>query len=363
MRVTSGATWGLVLAAVCAVAGGGPASRPVTRPVRPPGPVTVDEVRRLYQERNLIGLQQVMRVAFVKDLPLADRNAIALLAAQNLEIKDYLKDAVFTDFHAFLREKTQVNDPIRIQWGINMTSAALVRDLSYPRLISEPRVIPYLIAALDHPDRGFVGRDCHSALRSLTRHRVGDRYFSTGQKDPALCARIVAWWRDWWKANQDRHPVFDLALEDTARTRVLEILRLIEKEVKPRYWQFGLFPVPKDRLTFSDTPPLYDYSYDPDVMAIPIARAGRARPLTWLQVRVEFGTPPMVDNDPRAGALARRPAEESLRDRVEDIYAERLEGTDVVITVSLATTDDDLAAFTRITLEDQRPGKEKAKEK
>ena len=309
---------------------------------------------KLFEARDLDGLQK-LRPQSLEGLPLDQRNRVALAAAKSLGIEEYLgaikRDEIPKHFTKPPAQDSPAEAECRKQWGINTAAAELLQHLAGKRLVNDSRLLPHLIAGLDHPDRFWVGQKCYYALGSLARHESGSVYWSRMVEDPKQHAEIVSWWKNWWDRNKDRHPVFDEEVEKRAREEVLRLARVIEEKVKPGRRELALFTAPRE-LPLRWQVPFFDVNYSPALLATPPLKVARDR-LPWLDISCRFQS---ADLPPAAEAPSPPP---ELKGREEAVYSKVLDGTDLIVEVLAASKDSalikDLAAALAKAPGDSKP--------
>jgi len=296
----------------------------------------------MFRQRNLTQLQQLSPRS-IEGLSLEQRNAVALAAARSLSIAEQLEAVGDDRLREHLAKPPAEESPAeaecRRQWGINMCAAELLRHLAEKRLIDDPRLLPYLIEGLRHPDRFSVGQKCFYALTYLTRHRSGEVHWARLVEDPKRQEEITAWWREWWRTHQGKRPVFDVEVEERARAEVMKVARAIEMEVKPCHPELSMFSTP-EALALHWSTPFLRIEYNPRRYALappfPVARED----LPWLHISAR------LQSQDLAGTLwseEKAPAPPAgLEAHVAQVYSRVLDGTDVVVEVVAASKDEGL---------------------
>jgi len=307
----------------------------------PAHPVDWRQVIRMFRERDLPQIQ-ALRVPSLEGLPLDQRNCIALEAASSLSMAEYIgaigDDKLWEHFTKH-EEYSPAEVECRRQWFINMHAAEVVRDLAEKRLIDDPRVLPYLIEGLSHPDRFSVGQKCFYALTYLTRHRSGEVHWARQVEDPKRQEEITSWWREWWRTHQGKHPVFDVEVEERARTEVLEVARAIEAEVKPRYPELSMFSTPETlRLQWSTR--FFQIEYNPRRYARIPPLPVTYEDLPWLHISARLQSQDLAGTLWSGEKAPAPPAE--LAEHVSTVYSRVLDGTDIVVEVVAASEDEGL---------------------
>lgn len=326
----------------------GPSAGPVGARAAP-GPVAgssqpsprpgAKEIEELFAAENLAGLQGLQLPA-LGQLPLGERNRIALAAAKSIDTPKYIALTGGQPAHKFLgaiKDDSPTQAQARRQWGTHMRAAEILRHLATERLIDDPAVIPFLIAALDHPDRGFVRGNCFWALTELTRHYSGHEYCSRQVEDAKAHVEISKWWAQWWERNQKKHPVFDSALEAKTREKVLSLAQSIEK-LKPDFPELSLFRMPKELQFRSQCRLFYLVAYDPAHLALTMDMANQVKTdrdsLPWIAITARFGTDDLPNPQPNEGNCP-----EKLKPLMKTCYSQQIEGTDVIIEVMAASSN------------------------
>jgi len=304
----------------------------------------------LFRDRDLIAIQHINTGA-IEALPLEQRNAIALAAARSLAIADYLyavgDPPVPQCFTSPPADDNPAKAECRRQWGINSSAAELLRHLAERRLIDDPRLLPYLIEGLDHPDRSSVGQKCFYALSYLTRHRSGDAYWARMVADERKHREIVRWWQDWWDRCSDKHPVFNAEAESLSRAEVLGAARRIEEQVKPHHPELSLFSVP-DELTPQLSSRFFQIEYNPWCYSlVPPAMVDRGN-LPWLCISSRFQSQDLSSDVTWPESAPTPPP--ALARRMVMIHSMVLPGTDIVVEVVAASEDEGLMSDLRTEL-------------
>lgn len=324
----------------------------LTSVVRSQEPERLTVILQAFEQRDGLFISR-LHIREMEALPLEARNQVALAAARSLSIKEYLDRVRDTPSGLDLTIPGNEDSPekaeYRRQWGINRSAAGILRDLSEKRLINDPRVLPLLIDALEHPERAVAG-PCYQALEDLTRHPCDDKHWTRGEWDQARHARIVTWWREWWKQNKDRHPVFDLDLEERARSQVLRLSQIVEREIKPQYAELNMFRTPELPLRWQT--PIFFIDYNPQMWSLTIGQfptSVRTRMLPRILISCRFQSTEL--NAVPSGTELDRMTPDNLKDKVEMCFARELPGTDVILEVKAAAHRPELIEDLKVILE------------
>ena len=306
--------------------------------------ISASAVVEMFEQRDLKRVQRTSLKA-VGWLPLEERNEAALAAAKSLSIKKYTgaigKNSIHKHFTKPPGQDSPAEAECRRQWGINMSAAELLRHLSEQRMINDPRVLPYLIAALDHPDRGSVGQPCFYALRHLTYHESGDAYWAQLGGDAKRHVEVLSWWKEWWKKNRQKHPIFDRNVEERSRALVLDLAKRIDAELKPKYPQLAEFSVPKQLRLCGPPSPLFDIEYNPRLLANVHPHGLDRDDLPWLYIACELKTPDLTEPPGWRRQYERLPPR-GLRSHLKKVYSFEVDGTDIIVSVRVASRQNEL---------------------
>lgn len=300
-------------------------------------------VVKAFEERNLAEIQGI-RPRSSEGFSLKERNEVALAAAKSLSIKEYIgaigTDSIYRHFTKPHKQDSPQEAECRRQLGINWSAASLLQHLAEERMIDDPKVVPYLIDALDHPDRYRVGQKCFYALTALTRQESGDIYWARLVPDAKQHAEICRWWKDWWKQNKEKHPIFDAELETLARKRVLQLTRIVAENLRPRFPELNLFQVP-ETLPLRWQRPLFYVEYDPSTWSLPLDffNGITRKRLPWILVSCRFQSAGLQDTWAIEEKL--QPTGK-LRDRMKTCYSETLQGSDLLVEVMVASENETL---------------------
>jgi len=305
-------------------------------------PVDWRRVVRMFRDRDLTQIQ-ALRPRSIEGLPLDQRNCIALEAARSLSIAEYIgaigDDTLWEHFARPQAEDSPAEAECRRQWGINMSAAELLRHLAENRLIDDPRVVPYLIEGMSHPDRFSVGQKCFYALAYLTRHKSGEVYWARLVEDRERQEEITSWWRDWWPRHQGKHPVFDLEVEGRARAEVLRVARAIEMQVKPCHPELWLFSIP-EVLALRWSSRFFQIEYNPRLYALVTPLTVDRDDLPWVHISSRLQTQDLSGTLWSEAEAPTPPVE--LRGQEIVVYSRVLDGTDIVVEVLAASMNEGL---------------------
>lgn len=305
--------------------------------------IDLQAVVRMYEERDLKRIQSTPPQA-LETLSLEQRNRAALVAAKSLSINQYIEAIGDDSIHKHFTKPSAQDSPAeaecRRQWGINTSAAELLRHLSEKRMINDPAVLPYLIDALNHPDRNFVGQPCFHALQYLTYHESGHAYWARLVEDAKRHAQVLSWWKGWWEENRHKHPVFEREVEGRLRLLVLDIAKTISTELKPIHPQLSEFSVPKQLRLHAPPSPLFHIEYNPRLLANIHPHGLDRDHLPWLYIKCEFKTPDLAA--PPGWRRDERLPPLELRDHIRKVFYCEIDGTDIVISVKLASEQRDL---------------------
>jgi len=315
---------------------------------------------KAWSDRDLKAIQNISLHA-IMGLTLAERNEVALAAAKSLSIKEYIgvigKNSIFKHFTKPPAQDSPEEAECRRQLGINMSAAELLRHLSEMKMIDDPAVLPYLIDALDHPARSFVGQRCFYALTYLTRQRTGDIYWARLVDDPEKHAAIRKWWIDWFDKNKESHPIFDRNLEEKARSEVLRLSGIIEKELKPNFQELALFQSPPT-LPLRWQRPLFYIEYNPGnwSLAIDTFKGIDRKRLPWILITCRFDSQGQMDTWEQEERVQ---PPENLKKNITRCYFGRIAGSSLLIEVLAASPDESMIkqiqAVLKIDKDTQQP--------
>jgi hypothetical protein len=236
-------------------------------------------------------------------------------------------------------------------------AADTLRRLCESRMISDARVIPYLIDALSHRN-DLVAEASYEALRFLT-HRMVDAGAPSlpmrGSRE--VKERVISWWKQWWEEKKDNHPIFDVATEEKAKAAVLNVLKSVEK-LKPKYAELTLFRAPT-AISFSGAP-IFRLEADPRLNAVvaPISRiesdprtngrvvpAGSRGNFAWVEIVCSFESADWDGASPRDRGRHQKEPDDAV-----SIYRHKLESTDILIEARIASANKTLIEEARQVL-------------
>jgi len=317
--------------------------------------VNSNAIVKTFEARNLSGIQGI-RPQVIEKFSSGERNAIALAAAKSLSITEYIgaigTNSIYKHFTKPPAQDSPEEAECRKQLGINWSAASLLQHLAEKRMIDDAKVLPYLIDALDHPDRNGVGQRCFYALKSLTRQTSGEIYWARLVEDQQIHTEITKWWRDWWGKNKDKHPVFDLEMEGRARDEVLRLSGLIEKQIKPQFAELALFQSPPT-LPLRWQKPLFYIEYKPGnwSLAIDSFKGLDRKAFPWILISCRFQSQGLADTWAQEEKLQ---PPENLRDSVTHCYVQNIAGSDLLIEVFAASKSSALITQMQLLLKTKK---------
>lgn len=306
------------------------------------------------------------------------RNELAVAAAKALVKKKVLWDS---------------KSMIRVRATQGYLEADLLHALFKTGGISAPEAIPYLIERMKHADNeppinnpnlmsnNLTGKEyqydwstskiCLEVLAGLTKHHSGYPFWGKWNfTNNAWRRQIIDWWDKWWKLNKDKHPLFDSALDKRTRHEVCLINNLISERLKPRFSQLHSYGEAKEQALGSCLDyPIYILDYYPGLWNSMRADIRFPSDLEWLRddpkvrviIHARFGMRDLRHPEDRTKAVPddfNSPHDDYWRKDlgkqlpVKTVFAKRLNGTDIVIEVKLATQDRKLASAMRTTLKE-----------
>lgn len=275
-----------------------------------------------------------------------ERNDLALIAAERLTLGDLGKNLTAADWKPEFINRPE-NKPIGSRWWMNQRAAELLRYMCEQHYVSDAKVILHLIDALDHPDRWWVRRDALYALVALTHHHCGDRTISNYDKEKYL-AEVNDWWRRWWRAKQNKHPIYDSELDTRIKAEGQKVVQRIANTVGRDFRVMKAFQVPDKAPGAANYNLLYDFWYEPRLYCTVWWGDGpRPDEDLWLDVSVEFG---MHDLIVPGDWMEPYPKPDMVKLPIRTIYEKRLTGCDAVVRVRIAAKDEALVAAIRQTL-------------
>ncbi len=284
-----------------------------------------------------------LRIDDFKQLSLPVRNRLAIAAAN--ELSTYTRDGLWISDETVdvLLYKPYVHDTptesaVRHLHWTNDIAITLLRDLSNENLFNAPEVIPPLIRMLDYPGkREAISFNAAQVLRQLTARDWDQNDWKV--KGP-YHQQFVAWWRDWWAKNHNKHPVFDDDLKLRIKNRIKELQAQLPAAAKAFYEMrsftndFNIYP------SEAYTPGcIVDRVVDSSMFSHEIIRAGKdgqPHPLSrddhiYLRIVARFLTPPP---HPRPMETPKR-----WQTLIKEFHREVMPGTDVEIRVFAASKD------------------------
>ena len=282
-----------------------------------------------------------------RKLTLAQCNQIAVSAARELSLRTTNSYVITKEIVDELSRKPATQhtpaeaELLRLHEN-NDGKVSLLRDLSNAQLINDPGVIGPLINMLGYPgEKTSIRSEAAQVLCQLTgrsRQESGQLYqFVDGENNPKR-PHYVAWWRDWWAKNKNKHPVFDNDVKNAIVARVSAIQKQLCLGVKG-YADLGdLHPT---WVQINNVEPALVANVDIDSSVGSRPRTEKYEIL--LRIRAQFETPPFLTN--RTDAF--KESKKWWEGKVENVYREELPGTDIVITVEAASTDGAFAKRVR----------------
>ena len=222
------------------------------------------------------------------------------------------------------------------------TVSQVLVQLAQRDLLTEPKVIPYLIEDLKHTSEGMGHGSSLPALCMMTRRMWGVVGYGGGEyslvDNPTNLERIIAWWDGWWKNNEHKHPVYDREIEQQVQHEFLQMEQTIEKKVKPQ------FPVLKWFTAETNLPHisgLYGLSTLNEVRYSPSEREDLLprEANVWLEIAARFQYPEMPTK-----ALSYHVTHPpfALENLITKVASRPIKDSDIVIEVKVATPDEAL---------------------
>ena len=105
-----------------------------------------------------------------------------------------------------------------------------------------------------------------------------------------FCQKEWKWWKKWWEANKNKHPIVDAELRKEASDRAVLISRVIEEDLKPRHEELTSFrkldpppESPRNRWRSGHEHVLFltkrpgRYTFHADAIRVPYAEATKKR--------------------------------------------------------------------------------------
>jgi hypothetical protein len=329
-------------------------------PARAQEPLKLDdtEFSRLVQkfkENDLVGLHRLHAEHF-QPLSQEQCDVVALLAAERLAPGPEIAGLPPKERFNFL---SKASEKVRNAWGINVACADILHlYLGETRRITDARVVPHLVEALDHPDP-TVCRYAFYTLRNITRHETGEGYFGRGLREKSeRHERLVKWWRDWWQATKDKHPIYDPELEKKLLTEMDGLVARIAKGLQPatddrdakfpgmamftRLWE-------SQKLLSGRQGDVLVYDYDPSRLALFLGpRHVPHDELPRIELRYVFDFPDLVEKEEPKPAAEKLPPEkekaaESLKKKErpmrKEVFSAPLEGTGITLHALVTSKD------------------------
>lgn len=145
---------------------------------------------RYLRAQNMTGLQREFPYPVTLAFTQKQRNAVALLAAEAPAIPDCPQNITPDAWNDYIH-KTWENHTAPLLFDRKYYAVELLCGLGEYFAVTEPRVIPYLILALRHPDIDRIAQPAHTALCYLTQHWTGNRYWSQRRYDWATQEEII----------------------------------------------------------------------------------------------------------------------------------------------------------------------------
>ncbi len=244
----------------------------------------------------------------------AEINHLALGLAKNLSL------------HATVNID-EADKPLRPQG--DYSAIQTIHALCVLRVVNDPEIIPPLIDTLRHRN-DTIADNAHGTLRILTRRMFFEQFWRTQDK-----SEIKSWWEQWWKANKAKHPVFDVLIEMKAKAEVVRLVRVIEKEVKPKFPELNYFRPPEKIDYPFYTRPIFRIVCDPQLNALVSPKSNQS----YLEIICNFESP---DSDGKVSGergdhgMLKRPKD------VAEVYRHKLPETDILIVVRVGSSNTNL---------------------
>jgi hypothetical protein len=283
---------------------------------------------------------------------------LLLAAIPNLSAQPISQSQTNSDFAA--REQQKQNNALALEAAKklsisfseqeNCRAAATLNQLCQSGLVTDPRVIPYLIDALKLPDHRsdhlMIGQTALESLCMITRRmRLGVKGWPPRRNPPVdnstNLTHIISWWENWWKDNENKHPVYDAEIDQTVTNAFLNVEKIIEEKIKPEYPELVFFKAGAN--SFIPMPPrysvssLYEYQYEPynydqGVYNPSSGKMYRWDELPWLEIKCRF------DDEEMAGYPVHHPPE-SLEKYLTTVYSKKIEDLSIFIQVRIASSN------------------------
>lgn len=298
----------------------------------------VEKIKQLVTSGNWMGLTWLERECWDKSgidcphQPLSDPqqaeiNQLALGLAKRLSLHSTVD----------LDEADELGQPRG-----DFAAVMALRSLTMLRVVNEPQIIPHLIDALDHRYEG-VAKLAHETLRLLTR-----RLWFAGNPSKRVYhefdEQLKVWWKEWWRQNKDKHPVFDVPLEDRAKSEVKRIALSIEN-LKPKYSELAMFNLPED-LRYSYTLPMFRIESNPANRSVSVPGLDLKKQ-AFVEVVCNFES-----TDPDGKTVGERDGDHRVTypSNIVDVFYQKLEGTDIFVRVRVGTSNTNLIENLKSTL-------------
>jgi hypothetical protein len=193
-----------------------------------------ESVQRMFEQKDWKSLEKV-DVKTIENFNLKQRNAIVVLAAKEFAGNDESTNGEFLDYTA-INQATGM--PNSLPAGMKWVSFEILDALDMNQAITTPDVIPYFIQNLENNDYDTVVYSLEFLI-SLTGRQTGFQidYIKYDNNSLSKNQKVIAdWWRNWWRENKDKHPVFDMDLKKILCREVLKIDKQIIRVSPPDTW-------------------------------------------------------------------------------------------------------------------------------
>jgi hypothetical protein len=273
-------------------------------------------------------------------------------------------NALLPDMAKALSLPAKANDQAR------SLTAGTLHYMAQAGLLTEPKVIPHLIAGLKtepgYDSSEWIRAESLHALTLMTRRMMGSvgfggtSYWPGNQNGSTNYTAIVQWWENWWKNNQAKHPVYDEELDRKVRAEYFRVVNAIEKDVKPRYAELALFKAGMPGMLPPNCPQqLYENEYAPYLNSMVMwsgsgTNAGRPIPykeLPWLLVACHFEDKEMP-TEWETWQVKHPP--KNLENFVTCVYSNKIEGAAIYLEVKIASPNKELVESMRKALANVR---------